>query len=357
MEQLNKQVEFLEDKSFSCKVRDWSGKKKRNLSLSEIYMMIKESYRKIHSEKFNRFFNREERSRMCATVLQFKKDTEQKRKLHQAYFCQLRLCPVCNWRRSLKIFSQVSKIIQAIEQDREHAYIFLTLTQKNVSGEELDQELDKMMKAWNRFLGYKKVKDVVKGSYRGLEITYDKESKITKRMYQEKKDYYKKLGLKVGNKNPNFDMYHPHFHVLIVVRKGYFTSKEYLSHEVWRELWAKAMRLDYLPQVNVKRVKGNTAEAVAETAKYVAKDSDYVIEKDLDLSMNVVETLDYALQRRRLVSFSGIMKEWHKKLNLDDVEDGDLIHIEIDKDSELENEQIKIETYAWNVGFMNYIKI
>ena len=30
MEQLNKQVEFLEDKSFSCKVRDWSGKKKRN---------------------------------------------------------------------------------------------------------------------------------------------------------------------------------------------------------------------------------------------------------------------------------------------------------------------------------------
>ena len=120
---------------------------------------------------------------------------------------------------------------------------------------------------------------------------------------------------------------------------------------------AKAMRLDYMPQVNVKRVKGNTAEAVAEVAKYSAKDSDYVIEKDLDLSMNVVETLDYALQRRRLVSFSGIMKEWHKKLNLDDVEDGDLIHIEIDKDSELENEQIKIETYAWNVGFMNYIKI
>ena len=356
MEQLNKQVEFLEDKSSSGKIRDWSSKKRRNLSLSEIYMMIKESYRKIHSEKFNRFFNREERSRMCATVLQFKKDTEQKRKLHQAYFCQLRLCPVCNWRRSLKIFSQVSKIIQAIEQDREHAYIFLTLTQKNVSGEELDQELDKMMKAWNRFLGYKKVKDVVKGSYRGLEITYDKESKITKRMYQEKKDYYKKLGLKVGNKNPNFDMYHPHFHVLIVVRKGYFTSKEYLSHEVWRELWAKAMRLDYLPQVNVKRVKGNTAEAVAETAKYVAKDSDYVIEKDLDLSMNVVETLDYALERRRLVSFSGIMKEWHKKLNLDDTEDGDLVHIDSEKDEELEGE-MTLETYAWNVGYMNYVRV
>ena len=71
MEQLNKQVEFLEDKSSSGKLRDWSGKKKRNLSLAEIYMMIKESYRKIHSEKFNRFLNREERCRMCAIVLKY----------------------------------------------------------------------------------------------------------------------------------------------------------------------------------------------------------------------------------------------------------------------------------------------
>ena len=127
MKQLNKQVEeveFLEDKSSSGKMRDWSGKKKRNLSLSEIYRMIKESYRKIHSEKFNRFLNREERCRMCATILKYKRDKNGKRTLYEAYFCQLRLCPVCNWRRSLKIFSQVSKIIQAIEQDKEHAYLF-----------------------------------------------------------------------------------------------------------------------------------------------------------------------------------------------------------------------------------------
>ena len=359
MKELNNQVEkveFLEDKSSGGKIRDWSGKKKRNLSLSEIYMMIKESYRKIHSEKFNRFLNREERCRMCATVLKYKCDKKGKRTLHEAYFCQLRLCPVCNWRRSLKIFSQVSKIIQAIEQDKEHAYLFLTLTQKNVSGEELDKMLDDMMYGWNKFLKYKRVKDVVKGSYRGLEITYDKNPTITKKMYQEKKDYYQKLGLKVGDKNPNFDKYHPHFHVLLVVNKSYFSGNSYLKHDEWRNLWAKAMRLDYLPQVNIKKVKGNTAEAVAEVAKYSAKDSDYVIEKDLDLSMNVVEALDYALQGRRLVSFSGIMKEWHKKLNLDDTEDGDLININTDKDEELESE-LTIETYAWNVGYMNYVRV
>ncbi len=356
MKKQNKQVEFLEDKSSTGKVRDWSGKKKRNLTLAEIYEIISKSYRKIHSEKFRRFLGREERCRMCARVLTYKRDKNGKRVLHQGQFCQLRLCPVCNWRRSLKIFSQVSKIIQKIEEDKEHAYLFLTLTQKNVSAEDLDKMLDEMMKAWHRFLGYKKVKDVVKGSYRGLEITYDKEPKITKSMYQQKKEYYQKLGLKVGDKNPNFDMYHPHFHVLIVVRKGYFTSKEYLSQDIWRVLWAKAMRLDYMPQVNIKRVKGNTAEAVAEVAKYATKDSDYVIEKDLDLSANVVEVLDYALERRRLVAFSGIMKEWHKKLNLDDAEDGDLVHIDSEKDEELEGE-MTLETYAWNIGYMNYVRV
>ena len=30
----------------------------------------------------------------------------------------------------------------------------------------------------------------------------------------------------------------------------------------------KLCELDYMPQVNVKKVKGNTAEAVAEVAKY-----------------------------------------------------------------------------------------
>ena len=338
MEQLNKQVEFLEDKSSSGKLRDWSGKKKRNLSLAEIYMMIKESYRKIHSEKFNRFLNREERCRMCAIVLKYKRDKNGKRTLYEAYFCQLRLCPVCNWRRSLKIFAQVSKIIQAIEKEQEHAYLFLTLTQKNVSAENLDKTLDDMMYGWNKFMKYKKVKDVVKGAYRGLEITYDKNPIITSKMYQKKKDYYQK------------------FHVLIVADKSYFKSRKYLKHEEWQELWAKAMKLDYMPQVNVKKVKGNTAEAVAEVAKYSAKDSDYVIEKDLDLSMNVVETLDYALQGRRLVSFSGIMKEWHKKLNLDDAEDGDLVHIDSEKDEELEGE-MTLETYAWNVGYMNYVRV
>ena len=53
MKQLNNQVdqvEFLEDKSSSGKIRDWSGNKKGTLSLAEIYEMIAKKYYKKYSE-------------------------------------------------------------------------------------------------------------------------------------------------------------------------------------------------------------------------------------------------------------------------------------------------------------------
>lgn len=333
MKQNINQDTFLIDKSSTGKVRDWQGKKQRNLTLSKIYEMIKEFYRHSHSEKFNRFLNRSDRSRMCATQLTFAVDDKGNKKLHEGYFCQLPLCPICSWRRSLKIYSQVTKILDAMKKEKDYAYIFLTLTQKNVSAEELPDELDKMMKAWHRFLGYKRVKDVILGSYRGLEVTYNNDVK-----------------------SPSYDTYHPHFHVLIAVDNKYFKSRKYLSQEAWRDLWAKAMRLDYMPQVNVKKVKGNTAKAVAEVAKYAAKDGDFIIETDMQLSANVVEVLDYAFERRRLVAFTGVMKEWHKKLNLSDIEDGDLVHIDDENIGEIDLENLRIVTYAWNTGYMNYIK-
>src|SRR5699024_484891 len=36
--------------------------------------------------------------------------------------------------------------------------------------------------------------------------------------------------------------------------------------------------------------------------------------------------LEKGLHRNRLISYGGLLKEIHKKLNLDDSEDGDLIH-------------------------------
>ena len=53
---------------------------------------------------------------------------------------------MCSWRRSLKIFSQVSNIMNYFEDSFECKYIFLTLTVKNVSSCLLVNELDKNLR-------------------------------------------------------------------------------------------------------------------------------------------------------------------------------------------------------------------
>ena len=47
-------------------------------------------------------------------------------------------------------------------------------------------------------------------------------------------------------------MAHPHFHALLLVKPSYFTIN-YIKQGDWVEMWAKALRADYLPSVNVSR--------------------------------------------------------------------------------------------------------
>lgn len=49
---------------------------------------------------------------------------------------------MCAWRRSLKIFGQVSKVMDHVEKNYNYRYIFLTLTVKNCYGEDLKDTLD-----------------------------------------------------------------------------------------------------------------------------------------------------------------------------------------------------------------------
>ena len=54
-------------------------------------------------------------------------------------------------------------------------------------------------------------------------------------------------------------MAHPHFHALLLVKPSYFTIN-YTKQGDWVEMWAKALRADYLPSVNVKAVKATLDE-------------------------------------------------------------------------------------------------
>src|SRR5699024_11322208 len=61
--------------------------------------------------------------------------------------------------------------------------------------------------------------------------------------------------------------------------------------------------------------------------------------------------LEEGLHRKRLISYGGLLKEIHKKLNLDDTEEGDLIHTDDDEKADEDGFSI---IAMWNWERKNY---
>lgn len=57
--------------------------------------------------------------------------------------------------------------------------------------------------------------------------------------------------------------------------------------------------------------------------------------------------MEEGLHRKRLISYGGLLKEIHKKLNLDDTEEGDLIHTDDDEKADEDGFSI-IAMWNWN---------
>lgn len=338
------------------KKRDWKGKKQRSQLMAEHLYHASDDFKK-----------KARRMSQCASVLTFNV-TDQGLKLAQCYFCKGRLCSMCNWRRSLKIAFQNKKIVEVANERHNLKWIFLTLTVRNCKAEELKATVNDMMKAWNRFAGYKKVKEGVKGWFRALEITKNTDEFITKKRYWNSRKYYDKQGLKPGDSNPNYGTYHPHFHVLMCVAPSFF-GKNYIKQSEWIEFWRKAMRLDYKPVVDVRKVKPKKnvdfeaieddvkeaireQKAILEISKYPVKDTDILPADKLTADgIETVYTLETSLARKRLISYGGLLKELHKELNLDDAEDGDLVHTGEDETANAIGEVIAY----WHYGIKDYV--
>lgn len=287
---------------------DWDSKKFKTLALSDSYKRLGRT-RKASSVRF------------CGTYLEFRRYTDDTFKLHSANFCRVRLCPLCSWRRSLKVFSQVSRIMDKI--DNSHQFIFLTLTCKNPTSDKLADTLDNLFKAFNKFNQRKIFKDCFLGWFRALEITYNKKD----------------------------NTYHPHFHVVLCCKKSYF-KKHYISQEQFSLLWKSCLKSDYVPVVDVR--KFTKKKGVAESCKYAVKDTDYLTKNGIAMDF-VVRTLDDCLANRRLVAFGGLFKEIAKDLKLDDVESGNLINV---GDENINDELgYVIEKYFWHIGFRSYYAI
>jgi plasmid rolling circle replication initiator protein Rep len=221
--------------------------------------------------------------------------------------------------------------MEAIARDKVPVrYVYLTLTVRNCEGRNLGKALDALNDGWQRLSELKRVKDVMLGWYKAIEITHN-----------------------TTYDSPDYNTFHPHIHAVLAVQPSYF-GRGYIRQADWTSMWAKSMRIKYDPIVDVRRVKGATARAVAEAAGYAVKSSDYIVPEDWELTEYTVRLLDEVLHHRRLIGFGGLLREYHRKLHQDDPEDGDLIHITGD---EVTKEEAELTYYAWSTGYRQYREV
>ena len=184
-----------------------------------------------------------ERIKQCGDFMEHltTEDLSAKR-VHKSNKCGNRFCPLCTWTKAKKDAILISVIMQAIRAEKDQEFIFLTLTAPNVEASELKNEIDRFNKAFKKLFDRRKVKKVINGYIRKLEVTYSKEEFIMKEMYRMMKPYFEARGLQIGDKNPNYNTYHPHFHVVMAVNKSYFTdTKSYINRNEWLEMWQDCM--------------------------------------------------------------------------------------------------------------------
>ena len=358
--------EILSDKSSRGRKRPWRTHKIENQSVEECYKRLASDSSEPEREYWLR---RASRLHDCGVHLWFNVYSDENggemMRIKHAESCRVRLCPLCTWRRSIKIQTHTRKILEQMQSEKKYEYILVTFTVPSITGEELLDKISDMMGAWDRFQHYVKFKKAVKGWYRGLEVTHN--------LQEYKFGYVKKNGKKqrvtlVDDSgepilNPFYDTYHPHFHCIFAVSSSYFNSRDYIKRDEWLAMWQKAMKDPTITQVDVRKVKpkkidnteGNSADmiisAVCEVAKYTVKTGDYVLPWNWNMSCKSIKILDKALANRRLVAYGGVMKDWHKKLNLDDEIDGNLI-----EEGETPNGEVIREVCAfWNVGYQQYV--
>lgn len=233
----------------------------------------------------------------CSTILKISDDG----KFKNSWRCKDPLCPVCNWRKSVRNRIQVHQLLATESQQfPDMTYLFLTLTVKNVVGEDLKSELEIMGAAVSRMFQYKVLKESTMGYIRTTEVTINHgEPVIT---------------------------YHPHMHLLIMANKRYFSKQHnfYQTNDQLSNLWCRALRWQGAEKlvVNIKKIrpnkKGHDAllAAATEVGKYQVKSADYLT-NDEKINLQVISDLSKSLKGKRLISFSGEFKKTRRKLKHD----------------------------------------
>ena len=243
-------------------------------------------------------------------------------KLRHAEFCHARHCPMCQKRREIVYRSRFLEFLPQTLSERPNArWVFLTLTIPNVPVESLRDALKGMNAAWNRFTQRKEFKPVT-GWIRTTEVTRE----------AKRKGYA-----------------HPHFHCLLMVPPSFFNGKNYTKQSRWAEIWGECMRLDVVPSVDIRAVKGGVDKAILETVKTFT----YSVKPET-LEADQEWTLEYFRQvhKLRFIAAGGALKDAIR--SIDSVTDEDMIYTDDNPKPEAPEKELRQLGYSWRRHELKY---
>jgi plasmid rolling circle replication initiator protein Rep len=245
----------------------------------------------------------------CGTYIGFNSNENDSLSVTSANFCRQRLCPMCQRRRSLRTYSAVSKVYDLANKSG-YQFLHVVLTVPNCPADALNKTCDFLFKQSS--LLFRKSDDVhTKAACKGNEDI----KKLRRNIKNSFKGVFRALEI-TFNDRLSIDhpfAFHPHLHCLIAVKKSYFSSRDYISHEKLQKVWGTLTGIDNV-QVFIGRVTDQCA-SIAEVAKYAVKPFKG------DVTVEVLETLHKALFNRRLVQTFGVFRDWMKQVGVTDLEE------------------------------------
>lgn len=262
-------------------------------------------------------------------------------------FCKDRYCPICSHIKSHKESEMLQEIIASMQKDNNYKnsyMLFVTLTQKNVGVGELKNEINKMNKALKEML---KKEPLFKDYYKtSTDKKTGKKKKVKRKALGQGTVRHLEITAKYNPKTERIE-FHAHWHLLILVKKSYWSEKDVQwTNPKLQKIWKKYMELDYFPNVDIRLAKDKDIEfksktgietidkkndfksleldgAVRELCKYSTKESDIIQlneDKDGRISINwndtrvIMQEIYGAMNHKRTLVLTGAFKKTKERL-------------------------------------------
>lgn len=197
----------------------------------------------------------------------------------RAALCRDRACPICGALRARRL---AEKVLSATEKAGGR-YLLLGLTIPNPPDGGLKAGLKELSAGFTRLWKMKRLKGLIGGYVRTIEITRNKKDKT----------------------------WHPHIHALLRVEDSYFRSPLYIQQAEWLALWKTACKRDDIEIVDIRAVAADDT-AVYEVCKYATKGSDLE-----GYNMDEIREWLEAVHGARLWSAGGCLNVSEKEIEIE----------------------------------------